>query len=124
MGFGKGTSLKEISSFHQSLCGEGWLISLILVDHHVSFWDALKTLAALMCLFEELSITRCNREGKQVVRVVGWCLLWTVQLVIDAQLEAGAQVKKLEKEPKLAKGMHLSTLARFRASRQGGRVTK
>lgn len=40
---------------------------------------------------------------------MGWPLLWGVQLVTDAQLEAGAQVKKLEKELRLEKDMHLST---------------
>ena len=35
--------------------------------------------------------------------------MWGVQQVTDVQLEAGAQVKKLEKELNLEKGMHLST---------------
>lgn len=34
------------------------------VDHYVSYENTLKMLTGLMCLFEELLIVHCSKEGK------------------------------------------------------------
>lgn len=54
--------------------------------------DALKTPAALMCLFEELHTEHPGKEGKQAASTVGRLLLWAVQLATYAQRAAEARM--------------------------------
>ena len=61
-----------------------------------------------MCLFEELQIVHCGKEGKGMVAAVDWPLLWAVWLATDAQLKPEDPVRKLE-EWKLGKDIWLST---------------
>lgn len=68
----------------------------MLVDLHVSTWMPEKYEAGLMPLFEALRIAHSGKEGKRMTATVGWPLLLAVFLVPDAQLEAEAQVKRLE----------------------------
>ena len=58
--------------------------------------DVPRIPAGLMCLFEELQIVHCGKEGKGMVAAVDWPLLWAVWLATDAQLKPEDPVRKLE----------------------------
>lgn len=60
--------------------------------------------------FKKLHIAHCGKEEKRMAAAVGWPILWAVQLAIDAQLEAKAQVKKFEEGLRLKKSMQISTM--------------
>lgn len=64
--------------------------------------DTLKMLAALIQLFEEMHLTHCSGQGKHYC-TLGWPQPWVVRLVINAQLEAEAPVRKLENKLRLEK---------------------
>lgn len=65
-------------------------------------------LVALMHLFEELHIEHCGKEEKLMAATVGWPLPLAIQLATDAQLEAEAQIRKLEEELKLERSRGLT----------------
>lgn len=53
-------------------------------------WDAPRTPAGLMYLFEK---PHYRKAEKFMAAAVGWSLLWAVRLTTDAQLEAQAKGK-------------------------------
>lgn len=62
-----------------------------------------------MHLFGELHIAQSSKEEKQMVAIVGWPLLWAVQLATHAQLEAETQLRELDRKLRFDKDMQLST---------------
>lgn len=73
-----------------------------------NYGHALKMLAGRTRPFEELCIGHCSKEEKAWLASGGWPLLQAVQLDTDAQLQAEAQVRKLE-ELRLKKDVQMST---------------
>ena len=109
MGPEKEASMGEIPSWPSTSMWGGVAHMLDAVDHYVSYENTLKMLTGLMCLFEELLIVHCSKEGKWMAAAVDWLLQWAVQLATDAQLEAKAQIRKLEEQLRLGKDMQLFT---------------
>ena len=58
---------------------------------------------------EKLFIAHCGKEWKWIIALMGWHLVWAVQLTTNAQLEAEAAVRKLEDILRLEKDVSLST---------------
>ena len=52
---------------------------------------------------EKLFIAHCDKEWKWIIALMGWLLLWAVQLTTNVQLEAEASVRKLEDMLRLEK---------------------